>query len=369
MDGMLTWLEVSCERWSSCLGKCWDSLTRRRRIIEIYLRRGFSKVGYLIERMMQTSETLAPVFLPDDIMVDILSRLPVRSLARWSCVDKSWKSRIRSRRFIDTYLGRHTEDRLRVLVSPSPHPPFLSIKCRDISKSLIRLSEENVVWLTPSSSPHWSSFSDECYEFGLAGCCDGLLCFHKCLAGRRCNVIFGIRPRGRPSDGCPKMTWQLETSVMKPSRADDYKIMRILRPWPGTLTRVDVLSVGSNTLRRFQVRIRGVFWSEEAVFRHGSLHWLMVINHNSRASSEYFILRFNLETEVMDEVAIHKTVPDCEVLINIVSDLNVVDGRLHVVVEYQKRPLGDSRHTYRGELEMQVMEEYGVETSWTKRLS
>ena len=43
--------------------------------------------------------------LPDDIVLDILARLPVKSLLRFRCVRKSWYFRITSPNFISTHLN------------------------------------------------------------------------------------------------------------------------------------------------------------------------------------------------------------------------------------------------------------------------
>uniref|UniRef100_A0A7N0VGK5 F-box associated beta-propeller type 1 domain-containing protein n=1 Tax=Kalanchoe fedtschenkoi TaxID=63787 RepID=A0A7N0VGK5_KALFE len=84
------------------------------------------------------------------------------------------------------------------------------------------------------------------------------------------------------------------------SSVDDYKIVRLVQcANHESFVRVDLLTVGSNKLRRFQLPIRGSFWSEVGVLLHGSLHWLMC-----RRGSEYYILRFNLETEKLDELIV-----------------------------------------------------------------
>ena len=43
--------------------------------------------------------------IPEDIVFDMLSRLPVKSLLRFSCICKSWSSLIHSRSFITTHLN------------------------------------------------------------------------------------------------------------------------------------------------------------------------------------------------------------------------------------------------------------------------
>ncbi|XP_058210373.1 F-box protein CPR1-like [Rhododendron vialii] len=49
--------------------------------------------------------------LSDDIILDVLSRLPVVSLSRFRCVSKSWRSLISHPHFIKTHLNRSTNDK------------------------------------------------------------------------------------------------------------------------------------------------------------------------------------------------------------------------------------------------------------------
>uniref|UniRef100_A0A7N0VKY8 F-box domain-containing protein n=1 Tax=Kalanchoe fedtschenkoi TaxID=63787 RepID=A0A7N0VKY8_KALFE len=348
---------------------------------------------------MTEVETLTPL-LPDDIMVEVLSWLPARSLGRSSCVSKCWNSLIRSRRFIEMHLRRgfDTVDRLRLLYSPYPPDSSysinfaFSIKCGDISKSFECVSDANVEWLTHPTWHYWPSlFDGSChpppdYFLSFAGCCNGLLCFAKCTNWFRnefqaflWNPATGALSWVSEENVAAEDVWDDETrpgpeelpisfrfGFGYDSVADDYKIVRLLEYYVDSdeytrLTRMEVLSVGTNTLRRFEVRARGEFLSDKVVFLNGSLHWLLSRQLPSKAALEYFVLRFNLETEKMDEVAIQfPEAADSGPLISGAWGLRVLDGRLHVMVEYQKRP-------EETESEMWVLEECA--SSWTMKLS
>uniref|UniRef100_A0A7N0VJ57 F-box domain-containing protein n=1 Tax=Kalanchoe fedtschenkoi TaxID=63787 RepID=A0A7N0VJ57_KALFE len=344
-------------------------------------------------------ETLTPL-LPDDILVEILLWLPVKSLGRSSLVSKCWNSLIQSRRFVENHLRRgfDIEERKRLLYSPSPPASAFSIKCGDLSKSLECVSDANVAWLTQPAWPDWPSLFDWSRRppnsfIGFAGCCNGLLCFpmwtnwsRNELQGYLWNPATGALGWVSEENVAAVDVWDDETrpgpedcpvsfryGFGYDSVADDYKITRLMEYYVDSdedtsLTRMEVLSVGSNTLRRFEVRARGEFLSDNVVFVNGSLHWLLNRQLPSQAAVEYFVLRFNLETEKMDEVAIQfpEAADSGGPLISGAWSLRVLDGRLHVMVEYQKRLLEEIT-----ESEMWVLEECGVETSysWTKKLS
>uniref|UniRef100_A0A7N0UXY2 F-box domain-containing protein n=1 Tax=Kalanchoe fedtschenkoi TaxID=63787 RepID=A0A7N0UXY2_KALFE len=239
-----------------------------------------------MERMMPR-KMLTPL-LPDDIMVDILSRLPVRSLAWSRCISKCWKSLFQSIRFIELHMhrGYDTEDRLRLLFSP--YPPRLVHQVRRYQ-----------------------------YEFETHG--------------RRYKVARDICDETLPGFEVRPLGLKFGLGFGYDSAADDYKIVRhwTFEDEVDGFAHVDFLSVGSHTLRRFQERIRGELESVYGLYK-------------SKAEAEYCILRFNLGTEKLDEIAVQipdKTDADGEVLISQDWDLRVLDERLHVVVGYELGPL------------------------------
>lgn len=66
------------------------------------------------QRRHPTASIMTPttlVVLPDDLIVKILSFLPVISLVRFSCVNKSWKTIISDRTFVKLHLNRSSSTR------------------------------------------------------------------------------------------------------------------------------------------------------------------------------------------------------------------------------------------------------------------
>ncbi|XP_030551741.1 putative F-box protein At2g19630 [Rhodamnia argentea] len=60
------------------------------------------------------------IVLPEDLLIEILKRLPVKSLCRFRCVSTSWRSLISDPRFIDSHLT-HSATRPNLIVSfPDP---------------------------------------------------------------------------------------------------------------------------------------------------------------------------------------------------------------------------------------------------------
>ncbi|THG17295.1 hypothetical protein TEA_000730 [Camellia sinensis var. sinensis] len=74
----------------------------------------------------------SPPKLPDDVLFDILSRLPVQPLIQYICVSKSWRTMISNPQFIKIHLHRssnsQSSDSQRLLLSS--HDSFRSITCQ-----------------------------------------------------------------------------------------------------------------------------------------------------------------------------------------------------------------------------------------------
>uniref|UniRef100_A0A7N0TQ79 F-box domain-containing protein n=1 Tax=Kalanchoe fedtschenkoi TaxID=63787 RepID=A0A7N0TQ79_KALFE len=251
---------------------------------------------------MLQGDTLTPS-LPDDIIFDILSRLPVRSATRFESVCKCWHSLIRSRIFIEMHLrsGLQTIDRLQLWFSV--HPCGFLFRYRNIVRSLNFVTQKNVVWLAPSSSPNLYSLflpppysCRSVYNFFM-GSCNGLLCFN--LQGRS---MLNLQPfMWNPATGafrfmseddvsavdvCDKTPLKLKGSCFifcygfgYDSSIDDYKIVRLVQySNRESLLLVDLLAVGGNKLRRFQFPLRADIRSQSGCSFMGRCIGLCVDN-------------------------------------------------------------------------------------------
>lgn len=277
--------------------------------------------------------------LPPDILVDILSRLPVKSLLRFRCVSRWCRDLIDSKDFVKMhfnqsilassnlnlilgFLGIYYVD-MDSLDSAVPlKPPFSS---SDVSNSCNGLV---LILMGPKQSPYlWNPFTRK----------------YKTLPDSLVDY---------PQGSVAADTLYTRYAFGYDSQADDYKVLRAVEfrgpdfNWIGTEAKL--YSLRSNSWRKmpdFPCRIPRT--REWAVHLNGALHTI-VINESGQS-----ILAFDLRSE--------KTyvVPRPEKLVPL-GDLRLhsLGGSLCLISPFKKH-----------RIEVWIMKEYNVKESWTKLFS
>ncbi|KAL4600144.1 hypothetical protein ACB092_11G177000 [Castanea dentata] len=97
-------------------------------------------------------------YLPEEVVVNILSHLPPKSLLRFRCVSKTWLALIGTPDFVSKNLINNSI--LNAKSQQHPHPPFLLVKAREKFNS---------------PSPFLG--------LGIASSCNGILCLHDHIQG------------------------------------------------------------------------------------------------------------------------------------------------------------------------------------------
>uniref|UniRef100_A0A7N0TRC3 F-box domain-containing protein n=1 Tax=Kalanchoe fedtschenkoi TaxID=63787 RepID=A0A7N0TRC3_KALFE len=203
------------------------------------------------------SDEMPLPILPQDVIQDILSRLPVKPLVRFRCVCRWWNSLIRDSTFIKLHLARIMLDiektgRWRILLSTLLIFRLLKIEHRE---------NHYILW-NPSTG--------------------------------ECRTDLAIAPKVHLNDICNEFGYD--------STMDDYKILRVTF---AVEMKIWVLNVGSNFWRVFklkdQILTRGLF-TDDAIFAYGSLHWASSqMKESSALCMEHRTLSFSLVEEKFEE--------------------------------------------------------------------
>jgi len=112
-----------------------------------------------------TVNVKTPPFLSEDLIVEILIRLPVRLLLQYKCVCKSWKTLIYDPQFVKCQL-----------LSSNAHPQLVSVFF-GVSNNLLESYPLKPLLDNPSTNVEPAIFEMR-YATSMIGSCNGLLCLH-----------------------------------------------------------------------------------------------------------------------------------------------------------------------------------------------
>ena len=130
------------------------------------------------------------VFLPDELITEVLSFLPVRSLMRLKCVCKSWKTLISDSTFVKLHLKRSARIKhLAIFSKAYKHSSKFSV-------SLLRLLEDASVTIT--DNPYFQLKNHGyIYPIGCTMDCSAYsVIFIKLVMKKRSRFIYGTQQPG-----------------------------------------------------------------------------------------------------------------------------------------------------------------------------
>ncbi|KAL0414712.1 UNVERIFIED_CONTAM: F-box protein CPR1 [Sesamum radiatum] len=287
--------------------------------------------------------------LPQEILIEIFSRLPLKSVGKCRCLAKSWRKQLSTPRFIKSHLTR------------KPHPENLLLFAPEgiiYSSSTIK---EDAIWKTLPGL-------DQCEWTQAVGSCDGLVLmllddFEK----------FLVNPITLQMVKVPKSPLALkrkESFSMHgfgyDSSSDDYKVVTLSyydtnNQHRSNDTFVDVYSVKRGVWKRVDsspydhVVPPLPHWAMyektlcPGVFLNGAIHWLA---RSRKPGFPSVISAFNLAQEVFVEIPAPGGV---DVQMFVLHKLAVLGGCLCLI---------DAREN--GRMDVWTMKEYGLRESWTK---
>ncbi|XP_015872919.2 F-box/kelch-repeat protein At3g23880 [Ziziphus jujuba] len=249
--------------------------------------------------------------VPDDIVVDILRRLPVKSLVRFRCVSKSWRSLISDPTFVRTHLSRLIQSHISmgtassILLSGSTTGILSFLQHHDDGSAAVTAELE--LGLVKNS------------KYRVKGHCDGLLCL--VIDNEQENgllVVYNPSIREHRKLPLPPNFHSTTESfgIGYDPTIGDYKIVTVPSwycrlKYPGYNHRVEIFTLKSKsnswrTLADYETPpyfVDNGFQTQATINANGGLYWLCLDNKASR----YVILRFDL---VEEKFRVVPTAPD-----------------------------------------------------------
>lgn len=297
------------------------------------------------------------MYLPEDVLIQILSRLPVKSLMRFRTACKSWNSLVKSPAFVSKHLENHTNSSTvknisRLLVCHRDNPT---------NKRLISLfTNDN---LKEFVSQDLSPFFDN--KFGhvrLIGPCNGIVC----LYGFTDNIALW-NPSIREFKTLPVSTIPRppdarilggDLAFGFDSKTNDYKVMQILFCSSnkfGVAYHVEIYNLTTDSWREYggivPANIMYVnIWS--MLYRTETFCWW------AKDGDHEIILSFDMANEEFKRSPLPSDIEDLGGEHRITRAIVPMNESIALIVYPQKQ--------VEKFFDLWVMKELGVEKSWTR---
>lgn len=293
-------------------------------------------------------------YLPPELIINILSRLPSKSLLRCLSVCKSWHSLISSSDFSTTHFQNFNQQNYRNIVRCC----LWTVKKEVYT---VHLDDQHLSLVTPIDFP-FNLHRDEygTIFFTLIGCCNGVICLYNERSIRNEILLWNPSIRRKvnlvPPYYRPELTLVFGFGYCKMS--DDYKVVRLAYDRSNLTGRpeVEIYTVKTAIWQAVgfpqDFPCYHILSDCSQVFFNGSVHWLAADLGVSHCS----ILTLDMSTNLFGEIQLPKYLMHYS---SMGVTLTVVGDSLGVI--YSSRPSAVGSSTYK----IWAMKEYKKPSSWT----
>ncbi|XP_008222633.1 PREDICTED: F-box protein CPR30-like [Prunus mume] len=240
------------------------------------------------------------IYIPEEILIDILLRLPVKSLVQFMCVCKSWSNLIESSSFIGRHLNRNVKNHgLTFLVG---------LECTEVKPKI-----------------RHSIFSNETFKatgldmggFGLYGSSNGLVCLSCKSLDLDCpvticnpSIMKFVRLPVTNVSCPPKYQYRCVLTFGFNSRLNDYKVVRLVTFIRGKkYNEVEVYSLSTNSWKSIGVIppwIYSLGWHSGHAVSDGIAYWIM----GQGEDDSFHLVSFDTGSEVFEQVLLPEAIAE-----------------------------------------------------------
>ncbi|KAL8542057.1 hypothetical protein ACS0TY_003064 [Phlomoides rotata] len=298
--------------------------------------------------------------LPEEIITEILLRLPVKSLLKFRCVSKTWLFLISSYQFAKAHLEISTKNNVYIhdkLIFGSKILPMDLYTCSiysliegsNITDSIYPKTDGILLYDRVQFDCPPAELDDAIW---LVGSCNGLVC-----VSISPNNIYLWNPTTKKSKMLPNSGTDLDFDYYSITFAfgydelhDDYKVVEFFGAEHETgvyETQLKVYSRRTNSWKILSNWPGGDTFGGSGKFLNGAIHWSVC---KFDRPFEWVIVAHDLATDVFIELPL----PNLEDDDDVIFEVKILEGGLALYCEH---------NLY---MDAWVMKEYGVGKSWTK---
>ncbi|KAM1166125.1 hypothetical protein ACFX2G_025897 [Malus domestica] len=297
-------------------------------------------------------------YLPEEIIIQILLRLPVKPLIQFTCVCRSWNSIIKHTSFINRHLNLNQNK------TSNNTPSILLRHCplKDPTVEQYSLHLDNDSFLEHSKPQLPVQSFNECFR--VVGSCNGLLLLSDdYLTETNSFILWNPSIRKFVSLAKPHAPTSSCYSICGfgfDSKKNDYKVVKLVYlrqdDQGQACPEIGLYSLNSGSWKTITATspnyvIAQTFWSQ--VFVHGAVHW--IASRRKENGLRNVILSLDVSDETFKEIELPE-------------DLARVLPTKYMAISAAGKSIA-VKHYDQNIHSIWIMREYGVVDSWTKKFS
>ncbi|KAI7736913.1 hypothetical protein M8C21_032344 [Ambrosia artemisiifolia] len=211
--------------------------------------------------------------LPENLILDVLSRLPVKTITQCKCVCKKWRDLVSDPYFVDLHLSRSAKNGL-MFHQYICHTPILELVEVEHKADDDRVTLNHV----KSLNLHLSALGSH-HQIIEVGSVNGLICLYLVA-----DATYVFNPVLEEYIILPKLLPHVKTLGygFGVSMAGDYKVLRICCPAPVSeevTLQIEVYTLGTDRWRSsgptpYNIRYPGFL--DSGLFANGHLYWVIL---------------------------------------------------------------------------------------------
>lgn len=316
-------------------------------------------------RKMKKNSKLLLLCLPDELVIEILEWLPVKSLVRFKCVAKHWSTVFKSRAFIQNHRRKQGSKATMLLIRRCLPPP--DFDCKEDLLSFHNLDSPEILVrdsLSITSFKHLTGHDRIPGAVSLIGSQNGIVCIKYMREFILYNpALRELKLLPRCPQGC-RGTW-VAVGFGLASCGHDFKVVVMHKVFTQTYVQgkpysylpsvimVHLYSSKSNSWKQLDDAplLPDLRLIEDVVFLNGAYHWPA----RTFADDNRMLLSLDINSEVFRLLEL----PDSLCRLDIATSLSpIVMNECLGLIQYSK---GNPICVW-------VMKEYGIKESWTTML-
>ncbi|XP_038699953.1 F-box/kelch-repeat protein At3g06240-like isoform X2 [Tripterygium wilfordii] len=307
------------------------------------------------------------IFFPEDLVIDIVAGLPVKSLKRFRCVSRPWCNLIGNPNFVSKH------HRKQIILDEGIGTVFVTyndeVNNYEATITTLKLDCGNTIPLSetiPMPTLHGSN--DGCCKcFAVCGPINGILCVYE--RWPKCEDIILWNPATKEMKTLPLTNLKPVSTFLDSygdigfgfdHRTKDYKVLRFASYPSASIDQVELFSLESDSWR--VIPIVDVFPRFGAyhiynTYKDGVSYWLGAgVSYRDPVSDPQCILSFDMANEVFEKLPLPSNLE-----MSGFSVLDFMNENLSLVL----CPDEDMEKCF----DIWVMTQHGVKESWVKQVS